>query len=53
MQEAISIAYLNTSSALLDLLKNKYKLIDHLKAIKRYLLLEQGDFIQYLMDILG
>ncbi|KAI7888030.1 Spc98 family-domain-containing protein [Mucor mucedo] len=53
VEEAIDIAYLNTSTALLNLLKTKYKLMDHLKAMKRYLLLGQGDFIQYLMDILG
>lgn len=53
VEEAIEVAYHNTSKALLDLLKTKYKLMDHLKAMKRYLLLGQGDFIQYLMDILG
>ncbi|KAI9275027.1 Spc98 family-domain-containing protein [Helicostylum pulchrum] len=53
VEEAIDVAYMNTSKALLDLLKTKYKLMDHLKAMKRYLLLGQGDFIQYLMDVLG
>eukprot|EP00252_Welwitschia_mirabilis_P025567 TRINITY_DN8041_c0_g1_i1.p1 TRINITY_DN8041_c0_g1~~TRINITY_DN8041_c0_g1_i1.p1 ORF type:complete len:873 (+),score=147.91 TRINITY_DN8041_c0_g1_i1:193-2811(+) len=38
---------------LLDLMYNKYKFRDHCLAIKRYLLLGQGDFIQYLMDIVG
>jgi gamma-tubulin complex component 3 len=53
VEAAIDVAYLDTSKALLNLLKTKYKLMDHLKAMKRYLLLGQGDFIQYLMDILG
>lgn len=53
VEAAIDIAYLDTSKALLKLLKTKYKLMDHLKAMKRYLLLGQGDFIQYLMDVLG
>ena len=52
MEDAIEVAYHITSKALLDLLKTKYKLMDHLKAMKRYLLLGQGDFIQYLMDVL-
>lgn len=45
--------YIETSSQLLSLLKEKYKLMDHLKALRRYLLLGQGDFIQYLMVTLG
>ncbi|KAI8333505.1 Spc98 family-domain-containing protein [Choanephora cucurbitarum] len=52
VEDAIEVAYHITSKALLDLLKTKYKLMDHLKAMKRYLLLGQGDFIQYLMDVL-
>ncbi|KAI8087029.1 Spc98 family-domain-containing protein [Gilbertella persicaria] len=52
VEASIEIAYHTTSKALLNLLKTKYKLMDHLKAMKRYLLLGQGDFIQYLMDIL-
>lgn len=53
MEEAIDLAYSNSNKALLNLLKTKYKLLDHLKAMKKYLLLGQGDFIQYLMDVLG
>jgi gamma-tubulin complex component 3 len=52
VEKSIEVAYKETSEALLRLLKTKYKLMDHLKALKRYLLLGQGDFIQYLMDIL-
>lgn len=52
VEKSIEVAYSVTSKALLNLLKTKYKLMDHLKALKRYLLLGQGDFIQYLMDIL-
>ncbi|KAG1151790.1 hypothetical protein G6F37_003138 [Rhizopus arrhizus] len=53
VERAIDTIYLDTSKSLLDLLKIKYKLMDHLRALKRYLLLGQGDFIQYLMDVLG
>ncbi|XP_060201299.1 gamma-tubulin complex component 3 [Lycium barbarum] len=38
---------------LLELMHKRYKLKEHCLAIKRYLLLGQGDFVQYLMDIVG
>ncbi|KAJ3079209.1 Gamma-tubulin complex component 3 [Quaeritorhiza haematococci] len=49
----VNAAYRLTSSRLLDILFNKFKLMDHLLAIKRYMLLGQGDFVQYLMDALS
>ncbi|KAI8641486.1 Spc98 family-domain-containing protein [Parasitella parasitica] len=52
VEKSIEVAYSVTSRALLNILKTKYKLMDHLRALKRYLLLGQGDFIQYLMDVL-
>ncbi|KAL5545439.1 hypothetical protein UlMin_005126 [Ulmus minor] len=38
---------------LLDVIHNHYKFKEHCLAIKRYLLLGQGDFVQYLMDVVG
>ncbi|XP_010534364.1 PREDICTED: gamma-tubulin complex component 3-like [Tarenaya hassleriana] len=38
---------------LLDVLYKRYKFKEHCLTIKRYLLLGQGDFVQYLMDIVG
>lgn len=38
---------------LLDVIYDRYKFKEHCLAIKRYLLLGQGDFVQYLMDIVG
>ncbi|ONK66166.1 uncharacterized protein A4U43_C06F4810 [Asparagus officinalis] len=38
---------------LMDVVHGKYRFKDHCLAIKRYLLLGQGDFVQYLMDIVG
>lgn len=38
---------------LMDVIYNRYKFKEHCLAIKRYLLLGQGDFVQYLMDIVG
>ncbi len=43
----------NVNKHLLEIMFEKYKFYDHCLAIKRYLLLGQGDFIQYLMDLLG
>ncbi|KAM0949153.1 putative gamma-tubulin complex component protein [Dioscorea sansibarensis] len=38
---------------LMDVIHKRYRFKDHCLAIKRYLLLGQGDFVQYLMDIVG
>ncbi|KAI9138608.1 Spc98 family-domain-containing protein [Paraphysoderma sedebokerense] len=53
LETSIDSAYTITSKRLLDILFTKYKFMDHLTALKRYLLLGQGDFIQQLMDSLG
>jgi len=41
-----------TNKALLAIIANKYRLIKHFETIKKFLLFGQGDFIQYLMDLL-
>ncbi|WAR28061.1 GCP3-like protein [Mya arenaria] len=51
-QDMIDKVYKETSRHLLDVLHAKYKFMDHLKAMRRYLLLGQGDFIRHLMDLL-
>lgn len=48
----IDAAYYETSRHLLDVLSQKYSLLDHMQAMRRYLLLGQGDFIRHLMDLL-
>eukprot|EP00126_Sphaerothecum_destruens_P008335 Sdes_comp20176_c0_seq1m13395 len=48
----IHLAYKETSSHLLGLLKTKFRISLHLEALRRYLLLGQGDFTQQLMDLL-
>ena len=48
----IDTVYKETSQHLLEVLHTKYKFMDHLKAMRRYLLLGQGDFIRHLMDLL-
>lgn len=51
-QETIDAAYKETSSALIEILMNKYKLLDHYNALRGYLLLGKGDFIRHLMDLM-
>lgn len=51
-QQKIDAAYFDTSKYLLDVLNRNYLLLEHLQAMRRYLLLGQGDFIRHLMDLL-
>lgn len=51
-QGKIDAAYFETSKYLLDVLNRKYSLLDHMQAMRRYLLLGQGDLIRHLMDLL-
>ncbi|XP_055985774.1 gamma-tubulin complex component 3 isoform X2 [Sorex fumeus] len=51
-QGKIDAAYFETSRHLLDVLSQRYSLLDHMQAMRRYLLLGQGDFIRHLMDLL-
>jgi gamma-tubulin complex component 3 len=53
MEESIHEVYTQSSRRLSELLFEKYKLREHLEAIKNFLLLGQGDFVQNLMDALG
>ncbi|CAH1785133.1 unnamed protein product [Owenia fusiformis] len=48
----VDVVYKETSSHLLEVLRTKYKFLEHLQAMRRYLLLGQGDFIRHLMDLL-
>ncbi|XP_015219935.1 gamma-tubulin complex component 3 [Lepisosteus oculatus] len=51
-QGKIDAAYFETSKYLLDVLNKNYLLLEHMQAMRRYLLLGQGDFIRHLMDLL-
>lgn len=52
LQNMLEQAYRETSRRVLDVLNNNYKFFDHLQALRRYLLLGQGDFIRHLMELL-
>ncbi|XP_078738908.1 gamma-tubulin complex component 3 [Lampetra fluviatilis] len=51
-QLQIDTVYARTSRHLLDTLNSRYHLMEHMQAMRRYLLLGQGDFIRHLMDLL-
>jgi len=52
LHKTIEKAYETTSSMVLSVLMEQSRLVDHLNAIKHYLLLGQGDFIQYLLELI-
>nr|CAD7264144.1 unnamed protein product [Timema shepardi] len=52
LQATIDSAYLEASCRVKDVLIDKYNFLDHLQAMRKYLLLGQGDFIRYLMELL-
>ncbi|TGZ85706.1 hypothetical protein EX30DRAFT_393032 [Ascodesmis nigricans] len=49
----IDEAYETTMARLIGLMGEKFKLFEHLKALKKFLLLGQGDFIALLMEVLS
>lgn len=49
---SIDTAYQIASQRLFDVFFDKFKLLDHLRALKHYLLLGYGDFADQLMDSL-
>ncbi|KAL8947355.1 MAG: hypothetical protein Q9222_006359, partial [Ikaeria aurantiellina] len=53
LETSIDKAYKTTMARLIDLMDNKFQLFEHLRALKKYLLLGQGDFIALLMESLS
>lgn len=53
LETSIDKAYKTTMARLIYLMDNKFQLFEHLNALKRYLLLGQGDFIALLMESLS
>lgn len=53
LESSIDEAYKTTMARLIHLMADKFKLFEHLQALKRYLLLGQGDFIALLMESLS
>ncbi|KAF9485312.1 gamma-tubulin complex, DGRIP91/SPC98 component [Pholiota conissans] len=53
LERSIDTAYQVASHRLFEVLIDKFKLLDHLSALKSFLLLGHGDFADQLMDTLG
>jgi gamma-tubulin complex component 3 len=53
LESSIDSAYKGTMARLIHLMEDKFKLFEHLAALKKYLLLGQGDFIALLMESLA
>lgn len=49
---SIDSSFASVNAHLLSLLTTKYDFMGHACALKKYLLLSQGDFIQHLLDLL-
>ncbi|KAF2753329.1 spindle pole body component alp6 [Pseudovirgaria hyperparasitica] len=53
LERSIGEAYKTTMARLIHLMEDKFALFEHLKALKKYLLLGAGDFIAILMESLA
>jgi gamma-tubulin complex component 3 len=53
LEHSIDTAFQIASQRLFDIFLDKFKLMDHLLALKQYLMLGHGDFADQLMETLG
>ncbi|KAG6890342.1 hypothetical protein C0992_002167 [Termitomyces sp. T32_za158] len=53
LERSIDAAYQVASQRLFEVFIGKFRLLDHLSALKNYLLLGHGDFVDRLMEALG
>jgi gamma-tubulin complex component 3 len=53
LERSIDAAYSIASQRLFDIFFDKFRLLDHLRALKDYLMLGRGDFVELLMESLG
>jgi gamma-tubulin complex component 3 len=53
LESSIDTAYQTTMERLIHLMNDKFMLFDHLRALKKYLLLGQGDFVALLIESLA
>lgn len=52
VSELISKAYKEVSKNVLNTLNENFKMQTHFEALRKYMLLGQGDFIHYLLEII-
>ena len=53
LERSIDAAYQIASHRLFEVFLDKFRLLDHLSALKNYMLLGYGDFVDQLMEALG
>ncbi|XP_068228205.1 gamma-tubulin complex component 3 homolog [Palaemon carinicauda] len=53
LDDLITLTFRETSRHVLEEILTQHKFMTHLRALRRYLLLGQGDFVRYLMEILS
>ena len=53
LERTIDTAFTIASKRLLDIFLDKFKLLDHLRALREYLMLSKGDFVDLLMQSLS
>ncbi|KAM6495845.1 gamma-tubulin complex DGRIP91/SPC98 component [Amanita muscaria] len=53
LERSIDTAYQIASHRLFEVFLDKFKLLEHLSALKNYMLLGRGDFVDQLMEALG
>lgn len=53
LEKSIDTAYSVASQNLFDIFISKYQLLDHLRILKDYVMLDRGDFVTYLLEWLG
>ena len=53
LERSIDVAYSIASQHLLEIFLDKFNLLDHLRALKAYLMLGAGDFVEHLMEAIA
>lgn len=53
LEHSISLAYIAASRRVFELFFDRFRLMDHLQALKDYLLFGKGDFVEILIEQLG
>uniref|UniRef100_A0A1B6DS09 Uncharacterized protein n=1 Tax=Clastoptera arizonana TaxID=38151 RepID=A0A1B6DS09_9HEMI len=52
LSQIIELAFLQASKLVLDVLKSEFKLYENFQALRRYMLMGQGDFFSYFLQLL-
>ena len=52
LSATIAAVYRETARHVLDTMCQRYQFLENLQAIRRYLLLGQGDFIRHLLELI-